>query len=183
MRKTRPPSFDPLRPPVPHMRLCDHANCEEGGEFRAPKSPNHLNEYYWFCLSHVREYNKSWDFYRGMSIQEVEASRVSDITWNRPSWPVGSWRTLLEGLQAVEGLDPFSRADMFSPALPKDVREACSIFNLSSLITAEELKKCYTDLVKRHHPDLHGGNKKEEERLKEINVAYLILKKYIASTT
>ena len=114
-----------------------------------------------------------------MSIREVEASRVSDITWNRPSWPVGSWRTLLDSLHAIDGLDPFARADSFPPALPKDVRQACKTFELSVLVTLEELKKRYKDLVKRHHPDLQGGNKQAEERLKEINVAYRTLKTYL----
>jgi len=176
MRKVR---FDPLRPPTPSLRACDHVGCEESGEFRAPKSPAHLNDYYWFCLPHIREYNKNWDFYRGMSIKEVEASRVSDVTWNRPSWPVGSWKTLLDKLHTLDSLDPFLSIDSLSPALPKEVRQACKALNLPSLVTLEELKKCYKELVKRHHPDLQGGDKKAEERLKEINVSYRILKQYL----
>ncbi len=179
MKKSRFIPLDSSQNPVPHTRLCEHAECEEGGEFRAPKSATHLNEYYWFCLPHVREYNKNWDFYRGMSIQEVEASRVSDITWNRPSWPVGSWRLLLDKLQNLDGLDPFLRTDQLSPTLPKEVRKAFSVLEISSLLTLKELQTHYKTLVKRHHPDLHGGDKKAEERLKEINVAYRILKIYL----
>ena len=40
------------------------------GEYRAPKGRERLNEYFWFCLNHVREYNKAWDYYAGMSERE-----------------------------------------------------------------------------------------------------------------
>ena len=41
--------------------------------------------------------------------------------------------------------------------------------------TLAELKRQYKVLAKRHHPDLHGGDKNEEERLKRINEAYRYL--------
>ena len=42
-------------------------------------------------------------------------------------------------------------------------------------VTRMELKTRYKKLVKLHHPDLHGGDKKAEERLKLINEAYTYL--------
>ena len=65
----RPPQADPDAPPRP----CDAPGCEAQGEFRAPRSRSKLNDYLWFCLPHVREYNASWDYYKGMSPQEIEA--------------------------------------------------------------------------------------------------------------
>ena len=62
--------------------------CNKEGEFRAPKSRILLNEYYFFCLEHVKEYNKSWDFYKGLSVNQIENSMREDIIWNRPSWPL-----------------------------------------------------------------------------------------------
>jgi hypothetical protein len=59
------------------------------GEFRAPKSRRHLKEYWWFCLEHVREYNSTWDYYKGMSPGEIEAQLRADTSWQRPSWPLG----------------------------------------------------------------------------------------------
>ena len=41
--------------------------CEAMGEYRAPKSRRDLKDYWWFCLEHVRAYNSTWDYYKGMS--------------------------------------------------------------------------------------------------------------------
>ena len=71
-----------------YVRMCDKENCKNKGEFRAPKSRLLLNEYYFFCIDHIKEYNKSWDFYKGLSVNQIENSMREDIIWNRPSWPL-----------------------------------------------------------------------------------------------
>jgi len=171
--------IDSIEDPSPLPRLCDHEGCGALGEFRAPKSVASLRDYYWFCLPHVREYNKSWDFYKGMSPQEIESSRVSDVTWNRPSWPVGGWRTLFENIQYLDGIDPFINASSFVPPIPAPVQKALKVLEISLPITLEALKKHYKKLAKCHHPDLHPGDKRAEERLKAINEAYHIVKKHL----
>ena len=75
-----------------HYKKCDSPKCNEKGEYRAPKSRVMLNEYFYFCLDHIKEYNKSWDFYRGMSVEQIENSMRSDTFWDRPSWPLSTWR-------------------------------------------------------------------------------------------
>lgn len=179
MKKSRAFPLDPPYDQSLNTRLCEKEGCEDVGEFRAPKTTSQLREYYWFCLEHVREYNKEWDFYRGMSLQEIENSRLSDITWNRPSWPIGGWRTLLENVQYLDGIDPFLKAASRAPTLPPEVHKALQIFDLALPLTVEKLKAQYKVLAKRHHPDLNGGNKHAEEQLKEINDAYQVLKKYV----
>lgn len=179
MKKTRFVPLDTTHPAVPEVRLCDHEGCQNPGEFRAPKNPRNLKDFYWFCLDHIRDYNKSWDFYKGMSSEEIEKSRISDITWNRPSWPVGGWRLLLEKLSSTEGLEPFLRAAAVPPAVPKEVKRALSVLGLSLPLTMEELKKQYKKLVKKYHPDLNPKDAKAEENLKNINEAYQIIKKQL----
>ena len=46
-----------------HYKKCDSPKCNKKGEYRAPKSRVMLNEYFYFCLDHIKDYNKSWDFY------------------------------------------------------------------------------------------------------------------------
>lgn len=179
MKKARFISLEPTHPSTSKMKLCEKQGCEGNGEFRAPKNPYRLHEYYWFCLEHVREYNKAWDFYKGMSIEEIEASRISDITWNRPSWPVGGWRTLMESARYLDGIDPFLEVAPRPPALPQNVHKACVTLEVTLPLTLEKLKKQYKKLVKCHHPDLHAGDKGAEERLKTINHAYQVVKKYL----
>ena len=36
---------------------CDVVGCELIGKYRAPKSPKNVEEFNWFCLKHVKEYN------------------------------------------------------------------------------------------------------------------------------
>lgn len=179
MRKTRFTSIDATQSTPLKLRLCEKSGCEASGDFRAPKSPHLLRDYYWFCLDHVREYNKAWDFYKGMSSEEIEASRVSDVTWNRPSWPVGGWRILLENATYLDGLEPFLKGLSPSPTVPPEVQKALSTLELTLPLTIESLKKQYKKLAKRHHPDLNAGDKQAEERLKVVNEAYQIVKKHL----
>ncbi len=179
MKKTR---FIPLRlteTTLPNIRLCEQDGCQEIGKFRAPKSPHSLQDYYWFCLDHVREYNKGWDFYKGMSSAEIEASRVSDITWNRPSWPIGGWQVLLENAQFFDGIDPFLKVSPRSSSLPPGVQKSLGTLELNLPLTIDVLKKQYKKLAKRYHPDLNPHDQRAEERLKMINEAYQVLKKYL----
>ena len=88
-RRTREIPFLEDEPPPPLKRMCDHPDCLQQGEFRAPKSRSKLNDFYWFCLDHVREYNKTWNYYAGMSPEEVERETRSDAGWGRPTWPLG----------------------------------------------------------------------------------------------
>ena len=60
------------------QRVCEHPSCEEAGKYRAPKSPDTLDEYYWFCKDHVREYNNRWNFYEGKTEAEMNAQMWSE---------------------------------------------------------------------------------------------------------
>ena len=74
---------------APQVRLCEHSECDEIGEFRAPKSRSDIRCYLWFCLAHVREYNRAWNYFQGMSQDEIEAYQHSSNTWHRPTWVMG----------------------------------------------------------------------------------------------
>jgi hypothetical protein len=165
---------------VPPMRACDHPGCAGHGAFRAPRSKSDLNAFYWFCLDHVRAYNAAWNYYAGMSEAEIEAEIRSDTVWQRPTWPLGSrigarfrvrWEDygLLDPDEALER--PRERA---RPRTPQE--EALAVFALEPPLTLSALKARYKELVKRHHPDSHGGDKVAEEKLKVINQAYTTLK-------
>lgn len=163
------------------LRPCDHPGCEARGDYRAPRSRTELNSFYWFCLDHVRAYNASWNFYEGMSANEIEAEIRSDTVWQRPSWPLGArvgalyaarWRGF-----GMFDLDENEESETRAPKRPRSPQEkALVLFDLQPPLTLAQLKARYKDLVKRHHPDVHGGDKAAEERLKEINQAYSTLK-------
>ena len=53
-------------------RPCDYPGCKEKGAYRAPKSPDLLDEYFWFCKDHIREYNLKWNFFQGTTDDEFQ---------------------------------------------------------------------------------------------------------------
>lgn len=178
-------------------RTCEHEGCQEDGLYRAPKDRRHLNLYIWLCLTHVRAYNADWDYYAGMDETELEQRRRADITWERPTWPMGrsigaafnaaaalnnpfkdplsffrAWQAQPKPMQ--EGvLDPNAR--FFSPQSAE--RRALLILKLREPTTFNQIKGVYRQLVKQYHPDAHQGCKLAEERIKKINNAYSILRK------
>ena len=169
------------------VRKCDKENCEEKGEFRAPKSRILLNQYYFFCLNHVKEYNKSWDFYKGLSVNQIETSMREDIIWNRPSWPLkGNPYKLINEINELYEDDPnllnldrsygeYFKNKIIDEKLTSEENSALSTLELKLPLSLENIKKKYKKLVKIFHPDVNGNNKKAEDKFKEINSAYKIL--------
>ena len=62
-------------PPKKRLHNCDFPGCSEAGEYRAPRDRT-LSSYYWFCQKHVAEYNKNWDFLKGLSPEEIENQKL-----------------------------------------------------------------------------------------------------------
>ncbi len=167
-------------------RRCDHPGCEAGGEFRAPKSRHQLREYYWFCLDHVREYNKRWNYYEGLSEPEIERMVRFDTVWNRQTWPLGGWRAHEERLKAaLDGEFGAGNGQSYkAPPRPTPATEedrALAELDLAAPIEFAAIKARYKSLVKEHHPDANGGSKESEEKLKSINRAFSVLKASFAS--
>lgn len=181
-------AFSSFDEPRPATRACDHPGCAGGGEYRAPKSRSRLNEYYWFCLDHVREYNRAWDYYAGMSQDQIEAELRHDTTWQRPSWPLGFWGVQEKFLRdrVTQGFSfEFGREAGKGPSEERAQRrqtartaeeEALVVLELKPPVDFPRIKARYRELVKIHHPDANGGDKAAEEKLKEINQAYNTLK-------
>ncbi|MGP1394894.1 MAG: J domain-containing protein [Inquilinaceae bacterium] len=175
------------------MRSCDHPGCPEPGEHRAPRSRSELRSYYFFCLDHVREYNKSWNYYAGMSDDEVERITRFDTVWQRPTWPMGVWRAheqaLRDRLRRDFGLGNGSGPSAGGPnGEPSGRRgplseeeKALRTLDLDGPVDFVAVRARYKVLVKQHHPDANGGSKEAEETLKTINRAYAVLKAHFAS--
>ena len=51
--------------------ICDWNNCSEEGLFKAPKERDNSKDYRLLCLNHVKEFNKSWNYFTGMSDQQI----------------------------------------------------------------------------------------------------------------
>jgi len=154
--------------------------CTAMGEYRAPKSARDLKDYWWFCLEHVRAYNSTWDFYKGMSPAQIEAQLRFDTSWQRPSWPLGrlgsasAWdEELVRDPLHLLAAGRVKRGTSRGPQpMPPELREPMATLGLSWPTTLDTVKTRYKELAKRHHPDANGGDRAAEERLKTINLAY-----------
>lgn len=166
--------------------------------YRAPLSPERLGTYIWFCLEHVREYNKAWNYCAGKSEDEIEALIREDIVGWRPTWPLGQLGGSIAQMRFDRLRDEFGLFDDDQNGkqgrrskhrrgrgnlriLQSAVDEALDILDLSKPVTAAVVKAKYITLVKQHHPDANGGDKAAEERLKLINQAYETLKQTLSA--
>ncbi len=59
-------------------KQCDEKGCNEEGSFIAPKSPNNREKYF-FCLKHIKLYNKRWNFFAGKSQAEIYNFQKNDF--------------------------------------------------------------------------------------------------------
>ena len=162
--------------------------CGAPGEYRAPKSRDNLHEYWWFCLEHVRAYNASWDFYKGMSAAEIERQMRADTGWQRPTWPLGrlgaaTWEDelLRDPLNILERGPRRPGHPAERQQMPAELREPMAALGLEWPVTLDALKARYKELAKRHHPDANGGDRGAEERLKTINLAYAAVRDRLAA--
>ena len=65
--------------------ICDWNNCLENGEFKAPIEKDNSKDYRLLCLNHIKEFNKNWNYFAGMSDKEVYQFLKSDMTWHKPT--------------------------------------------------------------------------------------------------
>ena len=190
------PGKEPPEKPRAAIR-CQWKGCQEPGAHRAPKGRGRDGEYYALCQEHVRAYNASYNYFEGMSQNEIEEFRKDAITGHRPTWKMGQnmpheqatgTRTTRNGhRKAGKGFaDPFGffpedAADTERPGSPRRhlhrlERKSLEALGLDQSAGKAEVKARFKQLVKRHHPDANGGDKAAEEKLREVIQAYNYLK-------
>jgi DnaJ domain len=199
------PLFDRIRvKPDQDRRLraelpaCEWPGCAGSATHRAPKGREQANEYWRFCLDHVREYNNSYNFFAGMSDDAVAKYQKDALTGHRPTWKMGSIGGKRAARRAARdfrgtgfaGDDPFSlfgeNGARAKSGHAKTGAEGRKIFNaqrraletlgLEDDASRADIKSKFKILVKRHHPDANGGDRGTEARLREIIQAYNYLK-------
>ncbi|WP_424933035.1 DnaJ domain-containing protein [Amaricoccus macauensis] len=170
-------------------RTCAHPDCNEPGKYRAPRSPDHLDEFLWFCLKHVREYNLKWNFFESSSDDELERQFDADRVWGRQTRPFASagdgsgthphpegraWQRLgIDDPMDILGekgtqTPPGDRARSTQRRLPPTERKALEILEAQDMQTKAEIRRQYKALVKDLHPDMNGGRRDDEARLSEV---------------
>ncbi|MGN0903946.1 MAG: DnaJ domain-containing protein [Alphaproteobacteria bacterium] len=170
------------RPSEPPARLCDMPGCTNAGEYRAPKDRT-LSDYYWFCLEHVREYNARWNYYEGMTAEEIERHVRHDVVWQRPTWKLGElhsqMRHYVDPLGILKDAFPEEGSDGRDSPPPTPVEPALAaaarILEVTFPLELKQVRLNYKRLAKSYHPDSNGGNKTSEEKFKDITEAYRLI--------
>ena len=178
-------------------RVCEHPTCRAAGEFRAPGyRPNGFDgpgQYRYFCLEHVREFNQGYDWFEGMTAEEILDAQAPASGWRRES-PAFSPRAGVDGMPRWndfdDPLDAISarangiksraqrQAEMeLSGRFSKEEAEALETMGLGSNTTKQRLRRRYSELVRRYHPDRNGGDRSYEARLTKVVDAYQTLRK------
>ncbi|SIS90120.1 J domain-containing protein [Phaeovulum vinaykumarii] len=158
-------------------RICDREGCNEPAQYRAPKSPKKLDDYYWFCKEHVREYNLNWNYFQGQSEEEFQAFLDNATVWERPTRPFGraaeedrAWAR--HGVNdPMEILGPNATQNpgkSLGRKLPPTERRAVEILEARDTMSKAEIRKCYKALIKVLHPDMNGGDRSQEEMLQQV---------------
>jgi hypothetical protein len=161
-------------------RQCAHPGCTKPGPYKAPRSPDALDEYLWFCKDHVREYNLRWNFFAGQTEEEMRAAMERERIWGRATRPMGNAGDR-QGWQRLGIDDPFEvlgdkatrrRPEVTKPnhtrRLPPTERRALEILDARDTWTRPEIRRQYKSLVKDLHPDRNAGNRADEDRLQEV---------------
>ena len=158
-------------------RVCEKEGCNEPGLYRAPKAPDVLDDFFWFCQQHVREYNTKWNFFDGTTEAEINAQQSKDKVWERQTKPMGdpearAWARLgIDDPHQVLGENATrnpGKSITGTRKLPPTERRALDILEAKDHWTKAEVRKQYKSLVKDLHPDMNGGDRSDEERLQEV---------------
>jgi hypothetical protein len=183
---------------------CEWKGCTKPGGHRAPKGRGRDGEFFLFCVDHVRQYNATYNYFDGMSDDQVEDFRKDAMTGHRPTWKVGAnaWaHGTRDGSShsdpnapmkdttgsASREKDPHaffaSRAKMAREEAKEARRKlrplekkSLDTMQLKESATKEEIKSRYKELVKEHHPDANGGDPRSADKLREVIQAYNFLK-------
>jgi len=170
---------------------CTEPGCHEPGEFRAP-DPHGTRpgfdgpgDWRWLCLTHVREFNSGYNYYGGMSPEEIEAASYGYGGWEQVSRayaangdPGPRWADFRDPLDAIGARIRRTDGRHHAPAGRFSAHEQADLKTLGLADDADrrKLRTRYAELVRRYHPDRNGGDRRHEKALRSVIEAYDRLK-------
>jgi hypothetical protein len=141
------------------VRLCDREGCTEPGDRPAPKSPNSPERWY-FCETHAAEYNRSWNYFEGLSAEEAAAREAEE---RRTASGYADARHYAWG-----GPGDGTRS--------RDEMRALEVLDLETDATFTDIKAAWRRLAKANHPDVKPNDAEAAKRFQAIQTAYEVLR-------
>ena len=163
--------------------ICDWNNCFNIAEYKAPIEKDNSKNYRLLCLNHVKEFNKNWNYFSGMNDEQIYNFLKSDMTWHKPTQSFSSsdnffkvlWSNALrDEMDKFKFNNDFNNMNKFK--FNNNDLKAFNILGISVGLKWEKVQEKFKKLVKKFHPDMNSGNKKFEDKLKVITLAYTQLK-------
>ena len=166
--------------------ICEWNGCKNNGKFKAPVERDNSKKFMWLCKDHIQTFNKGWDYFKGMSQNEIEHFLKSDTIWHRPTQKFGSMDNFFNILWNNALNDKFNifkengdASFEFQNNLSQKDKEAFKTLNLKLSDDWAAIQGKFKSLVKKFHPDKNPGNKIYEDKLKKITLAYSHLRSIV----
>tara|TARA_B100000029_G_C17076650_1_gene778951 strand:- start:113 stop:631 length:519 start_codon:yes stop_codon:yes gene_type:complete len=163
--------------------ICEWESCKAVGKFRAPQEKDNSKNYKLLCEEHIKLFNKNWNYFEGMSQEEIEFFLKSDLTWHRPTQKFSSSDNFFNILWSNALNDKFTIFNeeklinnLNARNLSERDKDAFRIMDLKFGADWLTIQKKFKTLVKKLHPDKNAGNKEYEDKLKKVTLAYSHLK-------
>ena len=163
--------------------ICDWNNCKELGEYKAPVEKDNSKKFRLLCLEHVKEFNKNWNYFSGMNDNQVLDFLKSDMVWHKPTQSFSSSDNFFkilwnDALKNEKDNSKFKNEfnNMYKFQFNHSDIKAFGILGVDVGLKWEKVQEKFKKLVKKFHPDMNSGNKKFEDKLKVITLAYTQLK-------
>ena len=178
-------------------RPCAYPRCREAGEFRAPDpkgqaaSANGPGDYQYLCLDHVRQFNAGYNWFAGMTAEEISMAQSPVQFWpsetrafrangnvdSPPRW--ADFRDPIDAISArfkgrMEEARPATAANGY--ILSADDKKALKTLGLGHDADRKAMRSAYSRLVRKYHPDKNGGDRAHEKALQDVIAAYTHLK-------
>lgn len=177
------------------VRKCEHKGCDEHGVCKAPKQTAAAlkrkrkwdEDFHWFCQRHAAEFNKSYNFFDGMTEAQYAAFMDSERSGHKRTWRFGAGP--MGGAKASATHDPrkwrgrgfFDDGEDAPASTARSGRtrlqtKALDALNLPHDADAATVRQTYSRLIKEYHPDSNGGDRSMEQRLNAVIHAFKTLK-------
>lgn len=184
-------------------RACLFDGCPNPGEFRAPpedvrNTADGPPRWRWLCQDHIREFNQQYNFFKGMSAEEIAAAQRPLAGWERETrafssaaatgTPPPRWGDFSDPLDAIGARFRQRMAEARAESQPRadgrplsgEDRKALRVLGLAVDADRRALRGAYAALVRRYHPDHNGGDRSHEKALQDVIAAYAHLRRAAA---
>jgi hypothetical protein len=169
-------------------QTCAEPGCDAAGEFRAPGAArpgfDGPGDWRWLCLDHVRAFNADYNYFHGMSADEISAAQNPYGGWDRETRafaangsPGPRWADFADPLDAIGArFQQHRRTRQDGRELSAGDRRRLATLGLDLDADRRALRLRYAELVRLYHPDRNGGDRGHEKALQAVIEAYTALK-------